>query len=202
MATVNMVIAVRTAATVADMAVTEEDTAAIEVVTGTAHTITRAHTAAATALVATTTTAPLPLLQPRLSLPPLHHHRQLELLPLARIMRPSMRSTTVAVLPVPTLTLHMAAMLRESYHHPTSQENLLTVPSYMQMYQQWYAAAQAAGTAGTAAAPGQSASPPPPPPSEAAPPPPPPSGSAPPPPPGAPGAGGYSAASTSLRVKI
>lgn len=81
--------------------------------------------------------------------------------------------------------------------HGSSLECLLTMCSYMQMYQQWYAAAQAAGTAGTPTAPGQSASPPPPPPSEAAPPPPPPSGSAPPPPPGPPGAGGYSSVSAS-----
>ncbi|KAK3946190.1 hypothetical protein QBC46DRAFT_248318 [Diplogelasinospora grovesii] len=65
--------------------------------------------------------------------------------------------------------------------------------AYMQMYQQWYAAAQAGQQGGAMAAPGQSASPPPPP-AEAAPPPPPPASAAPPPPPGGPpGAGGYNA---------
>ncbi|KAK1972134.1 hypothetical protein LY78DRAFT_566550 [Colletotrichum sublineola] len=73
--------------------------------------------------------------------------------------------------------------------------------AYVQMYQQYYAAAQAQQQ-GSPAPPGASASPPPPPPSEAAPPPPPPSSAPPPPPSGSPpGTGAYGSVSVVGNLK-
>lgn len=127
MATVTMVTeAPMAAATVVDMAGIEEDTAEIEEVMATGHTTPQAHTAAATALAATITAAPLPLL-PRASLLLRRRHRRLELLPLVQIMRPSTRSTTVAVLPVLTPMPRTEAMLRESWSHSCPLKRLLTM---------------------------------------------------------------------------
>lgn len=98
-------------AIVVDMAATEEDMV-IEVVTATVQTITRAHMAEATPRPAATTAIPRRL-QLRLSLLPRRHHRRQELRLLARIMRPSTRSTMVLGRLVQTRMLHMGDMLRE-----------------------------------------------------------------------------------------
>ena len=109
--------------------------------------------------------------------------------------QPTMLLNTLSTTVPPIRTQRMEAMPSKNLL-VSGAVLLLTLSSYVAMYQQYYGAqAQAAPGQASPAPPGQSAAapPPPPPPSEAAAPPPPPQSSAPPPPPpGAPGTGGYS----------